>query len=97
MRRYVVIFGKGYGAGSETPRDGSGPVSCTSIGVGENFASSEDGTNLSGSKDGRRGYCQESPNMLKPFVACHVVSIGLFVFCDVVEQEPEQRQEHWKD
>jgi hypothetical protein len=47
-----------------TPEDGTDPglgVSCTLVATGEDLASSEDGTHLSGSNDGRRGYSRESP------------------------------------
>jgi hypothetical protein len=38
--------------------------------VGDVLASSEDDTNLSGSKEGRRGYSRQSPNKLN--VVCKV-------------------------
>jgi hypothetical protein len=54
------MLGKGKG-GAETFGAGSAPW----IAVGAVFASSEDGTNRSGSKEGRRGYSRQSPKELK--------------------------------
>lgn len=58
----MLANGKG---GSETPLDRTDPgVSHTPVAMGDDLANSEDGTNLSGSNDGRRGYSRESPTTL---------------------------------
>lgn len=67
------MLGKGYGGGRM-----SGWVFC--VAVGHVVESSKDMTNLSGSKDGRRGYNRESPRELK--VVCsvsHNVNITLCI------------------
>jgi hypothetical protein len=54
------MLGKGKG-GAKTFGAGSAP----STAIGAVFASSEDGTKRSGSKEGRRGYSRQSPKELK--------------------------------
>lgn len=56
----MVIFGNGYG-GAKTLGGGSIPE----VAAGHVLASNEDGTALSGSKEGRRGYNRQRPNKLK--------------------------------
>jgi hypothetical protein len=58
----MVILAKGKGGAKTFDKESESVVP---VAMGEVLASSVDGRNLSGSKEGRRGYSLQSPNALK--------------------------------